>query len=104
MAGWEKDYRNPEAHGSQSCLEAISAGLRLRVTCRKRAGTHVLDGRNTPLFREETLAGDTGAVSLLQTVTNTFRTANVLIQSQDQRLLTLWLDKDSRRTFRDVLR
>nr|KAF6296603.1 phosphoinositide-3-kinase regulatory subunit 6 [Myotis myotis] len=38
------------------------------------------------------------------TVTNTFRAANVQIQSQDQRLLTLWLDKDHRRTFRDVVR
>ncbi|XP_011357420.1 phosphoinositide 3-kinase regulatory subunit 6 [Pteropus vampyrus] len=38
------------------------------------------------------------------TVTNTFRTANIQIQSQDQRLLTLLLDKDNRRTFRDVIR
>ncbi|XP_014645000.1 PREDICTED: phosphoinositide 3-kinase regulatory subunit 6 isoform X2 [Ceratotherium simum simum] len=37
-------------------------------------------------------------------VTNTFRTADIRIQSQDQRLLTLLLDKDSRRTFRDVVR
>lgn len=47
---------------------------------------------------------DTQAVSLLQTVTNTFRAANIQIQSQDQRLLTLVLDKDNRRTFRDVVR
>ncbi|XP_034845477.1 phosphoinositide 3-kinase regulatory subunit 6 isoform X2 [Mirounga leonina] len=38
------------------------------------------------------------------TVTNTFRTATIQIQSQDQRLLTLLLDKDSRRTYRDVVR
>ncbi|XP_016010172.2 phosphoinositide 3-kinase regulatory subunit 6 isoform X5 [Rousettus aegyptiacus] len=38
------------------------------------------------------------------TVTNTFRTASIRIQSQDQRLLTLLLDKDNRRTFRDVIR
>lgn len=48
--------------------------------------------------------GDTCTVSLLQTVTNTFRTANIHVQSQDQRLLTLLLDKDNRRTFRDVAR
>lgn len=46
----------------------------------------------------------TQAVSLSQTVTNTFRTANIQIQSQDQRLLTLLLDKDNRRVFRDVVR
>ncbi|KAK1331668.1 hypothetical protein QTO34_009641 [Cnephaeus nilssonii] len=45
-----------------------------------------------------------GHVIAWQTVTNTFRAANVQIQSQDQRLLTLWLDKDNRRTFRDVVR
>ncbi|XP_073902976.1 phosphoinositide 3-kinase regulatory subunit 6 isoform X2 [Castor canadensis] len=38
------------------------------------------------------------------TVTNTFRTSNIQVQSQDQRLLTLSLDKDTRRTFRDVVR
>ncbi|XP_058139478.1 phosphoinositide 3-kinase regulatory subunit 6 isoform X2 [Dasypus novemcinctus] len=38
------------------------------------------------------------------TVTNTFRTVDLRIQSQDQRLLTLSLDKDNRRTFRDVVR
>lgn len=43
-------------------------------------------------------------LSLLQTVTNTFRSANVQIQSQDQRLLTLLLDKDSCRAYRDVAR
>lgn len=37
-------------------------------------------------------------------VTNTFRTSNMQIQSQDQRLLTLFLDKDNRRTFKDVIR
>lgn len=41
---------------------------------------------------------------LLQVVTNTFRTTNIQIQSQDRRLLTLSLDKDSCRTYRDVVR
>lgn len=41
---------------------------------------------------------------LLQVVTNTFRTANIQIQSQDRRLLTLLLDKDSCRTYKDVVR
>ena len=40
----------------------------------------------------------------LQVVTNTFRTANIQIQSQDRRLLTLLLDKDSCRTYKDVVR
>lgn len=37
-------------------------------------------------------------------VTNTFRTNNIQIQSQDQRPLTLSLDKDDQRTFRNVVR
>lgn len=40
----------------------------------------------------------------MQVVTNTFRTANIQIQSQDRRLLTLLLDKDSCRTYKDVVR
>ncbi|XP_016077891.1 PREDICTED: phosphoinositide 3-kinase regulatory subunit 6 [Miniopterus natalensis] len=53
----------------------------------------------TEVVKSSNLAGRS-----FSTVTNTFRTANVQIQSQDQRLLTLWLDKDHRRTFRDVTR
>ncbi|XP_069857449.1 phosphoinositide 3-kinase regulatory subunit 6 [Dipodomys merriami] len=36
--------------------------------------------------------------------TNTFRTSSIQVQSQDQRPLMLWLDKDNRRTFKDVVR
>ncbi|XP_048222086.1 phosphoinositide 3-kinase regulatory subunit 6 [Perognathus longimembris pacificus] len=36
--------------------------------------------------------------------TNTFRTSSIQVQSQDRRLMTLWLDKDDRHTFRDVVR
>lgn len=43
-------------------------------------------------------------LSLLQVVTNTFRTAHIQIQSQDRRLLTLSLDKDSCHTYKDVVR
>ncbi|XP_070419502.1 phosphoinositide 3-kinase regulatory subunit 6 isoform X4 [Equus przewalskii] len=53
----------------------------------------------TEVVKTSNLAGRSFSV-----VTNTFRTANIRIQSQDQRLLTLLLDKDSRRTFRDVVR
>ncbi|XP_010613269.1 phosphoinositide 3-kinase regulatory subunit 6 [Fukomys damarensis] len=38
------------------------------------------------------------------TVTHTFRTSSIQIQSQEQKLLMLLLDKDNRRTFRDVVR
>ncbi|XP_040856252.1 phosphoinositide 3-kinase regulatory subunit 6 isoform X1 [Ochotona curzoniae] len=53
----------------------------------------------TEVVKSSNLAGRS-----FSTVTNTFRTANIRIQSQDQRPLTLSLDKDSRRTFRDVVR
>ncbi|XP_027630720.1 phosphoinositide 3-kinase regulatory subunit 6 [Tupaia chinensis] len=53
----------------------------------------------TEVVKSSNLAGRSFSM-----VTNTFRTANIQIQSQDQRLLTLSLDKDSRRTFRDVVR
>ncbi|XP_008059340.1 phosphoinositide 3-kinase regulatory subunit 6 [Carlito syrichta] len=53
----------------------------------------------TEVVKSSNLAGRS-----FSTVTNTFRTANIQIQSQDQRLLTLSLDKDNRRTFRDVVR
>ncbi|XP_036125120.1 phosphoinositide 3-kinase regulatory subunit 6 [Molossus molossus] len=53
----------------------------------------------TEVVKSSNLAGRS-----FSTVTNSFRTASIQIQSQDQRLLTLWLDKDNRRTFRDVVR
>ncbi|XP_006863567.1 PREDICTED: phosphoinositide 3-kinase regulatory subunit 6 [Chrysochloris asiatica] len=53
----------------------------------------------TEVVKSSNLAGRS-----FSTVTNTFRTANIQIQSQDQRLLTLFLDKDNRRTFKDVVR
>uniref|UniRef100_A0A2K6GHV1 Phosphoinositide-3-kinase regulatory subunit 6 n=1 Tax=Propithecus coquereli TaxID=379532 RepID=A0A2K6GHV1_PROCO len=53
----------------------------------------------TEVVKSSNLAGRS-----FSTVTNTFRTANIQIQSQDQRLLTLLLDKDNQRTFRDVAR
>ncbi|EFB18780.1 hypothetical protein PANDA_010049, partial [Ailuropoda melanoleuca] len=53
----------------------------------------------TEVVKSSNLAGRS-----FSTVTNTFRTATIQIQSQDQRLLTLLLDKDSRRTYRDVVR
>ncbi|XP_023412214.2 phosphoinositide 3-kinase regulatory subunit 6 isoform X2 [Loxodonta africana] len=53
----------------------------------------------TEVVRSSNLAGRS-----FSTVTNTFRTANIQIQSQDQKLLTLSLDKDNRRTFKDVVR
>ncbi|XP_005349884.1 phosphoinositide 3-kinase regulatory subunit 6 [Microtus ochrogaster] len=53
----------------------------------------------TEVVKSSNLAGRS-----FTTATNTFRTSSIQVQSQDQRLLTLWLDKDSRRTFRDVVR
>ncbi|XP_053425979.1 phosphoinositide 3-kinase regulatory subunit 6 isoform X1 [Nycticebus coucang] len=53
----------------------------------------------TEVIKSSNLAGRS-----FSTVTNTFRTASIQIQSQDQRLLTLLLDKDNQRTFRDVVR
>eukprot|EP00069_Balaena_mysticetus_P015281 bmy_01696T0 len=53
----------------------------------------------TEVVKTSNLAGRS-----FSTVTNTFRTANIQIQSQDQRLLTLLLDKDSCRMYRDVTR
>uniref|UniRef100_A0ABI7XDT1 Phosphoinositide-3-kinase regulatory subunit 6 n=1 Tax=Felis catus TaxID=9685 RepID=A0ABI7XDT1_FELCA len=53
----------------------------------------------TEVIKSSNLAGRSFSM-----VTNTFRTANIQIQSQDQRLLTLLLDKDSRRAFKDVVR
>ncbi|KAF6299361.1 phosphoinositide-3-kinase regulatory subunit 6 [Rhinolophus ferrumequinum] len=53
----------------------------------------------TEVVKSSNLAGRSFSM-----VTNTFRTASIRIQSQDQRLLTLLLDKDHRRTFRDVVR
>uniref|UniRef100_A0A8C6RTR8 Phosphoinositide-3-kinase regulatory subunit 5 n=1 Tax=Nannospalax galili TaxID=1026970 RepID=A0A8C6RTR8_NANGA len=53
----------------------------------------------TEVVKSSNLAGRSFPVT-----TNTFRTSSIHVQSQDQRLLTLWLDKDSRRTFRDVVR
>ncbi|XP_007457893.1 PREDICTED: phosphoinositide 3-kinase regulatory subunit 6 [Lipotes vexillifer] len=53
----------------------------------------------TEVVKTSNLAGRS-----FSTVTNTFRSANVQIQSQDQRLLTLLLDKDSCRAYRDVAR
>ncbi|XP_077022072.1 phosphoinositide 3-kinase regulatory subunit 6 isoform X2 [Tamandua tetradactyla] len=53
----------------------------------------------TEVVKSSNLAGRS-----FSTVTNTFRTVDIQIQSQDQKLLTLSLDKDNRRTFRDVVR
>ncbi|KAM6164468.1 phosphoinositide 3-kinase regulatory subunit 6-like [Rhynchocyon petersi] len=53
----------------------------------------------TEVVKCSNLAGRTFSI-----VTNTFRTAHIQTQSQDQRLLTLSLDKDNRRTFKDVVR
>ncbi|XP_012862789.3 phosphoinositide 3-kinase regulatory subunit 6 [Echinops telfairi] len=58
-----------------------------------------LNASVTEVVKSSNLAG-----RAFSTVTNTFRTANIRIQSQDQKLLTLWLDKDHRRTFKDVVR
>nr|XP_011726945.1 phosphoinositide 3-kinase regulatory subunit 6 isoform X1 [Macaca nemestrina]XP_011726961.1 phosphoinositide 3-kinase regulatory subunit 6 isoform X1 [Macaca nemestrina]XP_011726968.1 phosphoinositide 3-kinase regulatory subunit 6 isoform X1 [Macaca nemestrina] len=53
----------------------------------------------TEVVKSSNLAGKSFSM-----VTNTFRTNNIQIQSQDQRPLTLSLDKDDQRTFRNVVR
>ncbi|KAM5215044.1 phosphoinositide 3-kinase regulatory subunit 6 isoform 3-T3 [Hipposideros larvatus] len=53
----------------------------------------------TEVVKSSNLAGRSFSM-----VTNTFQTAHIQVQSQEQRLLTLLLDKDHRRTFRDVVR
>ncbi|XP_006897614.1 PREDICTED: phosphoinositide 3-kinase regulatory subunit 6-like [Elephantulus edwardii] len=53
----------------------------------------------TEVVKSSNLAGRSFSI-----VTNTFRTANIQIESQEQRLLMLSLDKDNRRTFKDVIR
>lgn len=53
----------------------------------------------TEVVKSSNLAGRS-----LTTATNTFWTSSIQVQSQDQKLLTLWLDKDGGRTFRDVVR
>ncbi|KAG8507078.1 LOW QUALITY PROTEIN: Phosphoinositide 3-kinase regulatory subunit 6 [Galemys pyrenaicus] len=106
---WGKDCRRKDPRPLRESSRPMGWSL-LRVTYRKRAGGTVCwtkeasrdQGRcPEPSVTKVTL---TQVMPLLQTVTNTFRTANIQIQSQDQRLLTLFLDKDSRRTIRDVVR
>ncbi|XP_077826463.1 phosphoinositide 3-kinase regulatory subunit 6 isoform X2 [Macaca mulatta] len=53
----------------------------------------------TEVVKSSNLAGKSFSM-----VTNTFRTNHIQIQSQDQRPLTLSLDKDDQRTFRNVVR
>uniref|UniRef100_F6RII0 Phosphoinositide-3-kinase regulatory subunit 6 n=1 Tax=Callithrix jacchus TaxID=9483 RepID=F6RII0_CALJA len=78
-----------EVSGSPHCpLPAVSV---TDHTCLNVSVTEVVKSSN--------LAGRS-----FSTVTNTFRTNNIQIQSQDQRLLTLSLDKDDQRTFRNVVR
>ncbi|GAB1296262.1 Phosphoinositide 3-kinase regulatory subunit 6 [Apodemus speciosus] len=72
-------------------LKAIPAGDNEDCSCLHVSVTEVVKSSN--------LAGRSFTTSM-----NTFRTSSIQVQSQDQRLLTLWLDKDSRRTFRDVVR
>ncbi|XP_063485540.1 phosphoinositide 3-kinase regulatory subunit 6 isoform X20 [Symphalangus syndactylus] len=80
---------NTEVSGSRHC--PLPAAPVTDHTCLNVSVTEVVKSSN--------LAGKS-----FSTVTNTFRTNNIQIQSQDQRLLTLSLDKDDQRTFRDVVR
>ncbi|XP_005399446.1 PREDICTED: phosphoinositide 3-kinase regulatory subunit 6 isoform X1 [Chinchilla lanigera] len=78
-----------DTEGSPDCPPAAAPVM--AHTCLNVSVTEVVKSSN--------LAGRT-----FSTVTNTFRTSSIQIQSQDQRLLMLLLDKDNRRTFRDVVR
>ncbi|XP_035304146.1 phosphoinositide 3-kinase regulatory subunit 6 isoform X3 [Cricetulus griseus] len=79
-----------EVSGFSHCTSPNAASA-TDCTCLRVSVTEVVKSSN--------LAGRS-----FTTVANTFRTSSIQVQSQDQRLLTLWLDKDSRRTFRDVVR
>ncbi|XP_045680332.1 phosphoinositide 3-kinase regulatory subunit 6 isoform X1 [Phyllostomus hastatus] len=77
-----------------------ATGLVLKALPARDTDDHMcLNVSVTEVVKSSNLAGRS-----FSTVTNTFRAANIQIQSQDQRLLTLVLDKDNRRTFRDVVR
>ncbi|XP_032136201.1 phosphoinositide 3-kinase regulatory subunit 6 isoform X5 [Sapajus apella] len=84
-----QDSKFPKVSGSPHC--PLPAAPVTDHTCLNVSVTEVVKSSN--------LAGRS-----FSTVTNTFRTNNIQIQSQDQRLLTLSLDKDDQRTFRDVVR
>ncbi|KAF6096130.1 phosphoinositide-3-kinase regulatory subunit 6 [Phyllostomus discolor] len=77
-----------------------ATGLVLKALPARDTDDHTcLNVSVTEVVKSSNLAGRS-----FSTVTNTFRAANIQIQSQDQRLMTLVLDKDNRRTFRDVVR
>ncbi|XP_053528691.1 phosphoinositide 3-kinase regulatory subunit 6 isoform X2 [Artibeus jamaicensis] len=77
-----------------------ATGLVLKALPARDTDDHTcLNVSVTEVVKSSNLAGRS-----FSTATNTFRAANIQIQSQDQRLLTLVLDKDHRRTFRDVVR
>uniref|UniRef100_H0UZT3 Phosphoinositide-3-kinase regulatory subunit 6 n=1 Tax=Cavia porcellus TaxID=10141 RepID=H0UZT3_CAVPO len=84
-----KAIPDSDTEGSPDCLPAAAPVT--THTCLNVSVTEVVKSSN--------LAGRS-----FSTVTNTFRTSSIQIQSQDQRLLMLLLDKDDRRTFRDVVR
>ncbi|XP_045055246.2 phosphoinositide 3-kinase regulatory subunit 6 isoform X4 [Desmodus rotundus] len=77
-----------------------ATGLVLKALPARNTDDHTcLNVSVTEVVKSSNLAGRS-----FSTVTNTFRAATIQLQSQDQRLLTLVLDKDNRRTFRDVVR
>ncbi|KAM8811972.1 phosphoinositide 3-kinase regulatory subunit 6 [Rhynchonycteris naso] len=89
------------SHRTQEVTVSLrTTGLVLKALPARDTEDHMcLNVHVTEVVKSSNLAGKS-----FSTVTNTFRTADIRIQSQDQRLLTLLLDKDHRRTFRDVVR
>ncbi|XP_066220950.1 phosphoinositide 3-kinase regulatory subunit 6 [Saccopteryx leptura] len=89
------------SHRTQEVTIALRAtGLVLKTLPAGGTEDHMcLNVHVTEVVKSSNLAGKS-----FSTVTNTFRAADIRVQSQDQRLLTLLLDKDHRRTFRDVVR
>ncbi|XP_032177174.1 phosphoinositide 3-kinase regulatory subunit 6 isoform X2 [Mustela erminea] len=89
------------SHRAQVVTGSLRAtGLVLKALPTSDTDDHTcLNVSVTEVVKSSNLAGRS-----FSTVTNTFRTATIQIQSQDQRLLTLLLDKDGRRTYRDVVR
>ncbi|XP_019521516.1 PREDICTED: phosphoinositide 3-kinase regulatory subunit 6 isoform X2 [Hipposideros armiger] len=89
------------SHRTREVTVSLRAtGLVLKTLPASNTEDHMcLNVSVTEVVKSSNLAGRSFSM-----VTNTFQTAHIQVQSQEQRLLTLLLDKDHRRTFRDVVR
>ncbi|NXU42288.1 PI3R6 kinase, partial [Drymodes brunneopygia] len=80
-------------------LSLRSTGLLLKaIPAQEAEALDCLSVTVTEIIRTNNLAGRS-----FSAVTNRFKTRNIEVRSAEQRPLTVRLDKDSRRTFRDVI-